>query len=303
MNKRETALQILRILQKWRRIRKNSEDSNYSIEPFIDLVLQIIDNDQPFKMILPAFHCKSINPNSVLGPTPDGAEEEAIENLSRLCEEIKAAYNPGCELLIVHEGHFYSDINITPSDRVIDEYENCIHKMTTCPMIHYSNIMHDHFNPSYEEARKTIFTKYMHTLLDVRVMVTSNETIRDKYIAYKTFIVHEFAPILMTGFTKREIRDYSRTLAYQWVQRYLIFKQVCSELFKNYFRLSVLAYPSKSKAFSINLIINTSEFGLPWFNVLLKKNNGKMELIKKSQAEKMGYKINYKNDKRIVLGK
>src|SRR5579872_2138688 len=101
-------------------------------------------------MLLPAFHCKSINPDSVLGTTPDGAEEEAIKNLEGICNEIQAIYGPGCELLILHEGHFYSDIKIVPPDDVIDVYEDCIHKMTKCPMIHFTNIMNDFSFSSYE---------------------------------------------------------------------------------------------------------------------------------------------------------
>ena len=127
---KEAAIRILQVLQKHRRIRKSTVKQDHSIDPFISLVTPLIENNQPFKMLLPAFPCKSINPDSVLGTTPDGGEEEGLKNLEQICEDIKSVYDGGCELLLVSDAHFYSDIKIVPSDDIIDEYEDCLHKMT-----------------------------------------------------------------------------------------------------------------------------------------------------------------------------
>jgi pyoverdine/dityrosine biosynthesis protein Dit1 len=161
-------------------------------------------------------------------------------------------------------------------------------------MIHFTNIMQD-YSSSYEEARRSLFHKYLDPLEEVQLAVLEDQSLKNKYVAYKTFIVHEFAAVLMSGLSKQEIRKASRILAYQWLQRYLVFRKLTTELFSDYFRLSVLAYPSKSKSFSINLIMNTSEYGLPWFHVLVKKANGSVKLIKKREAEKMGCQLIYKN--------
>lgn len=292
MDPSKQALEILEVLQRYRRIRVSHKNHNHSIEPFIGLVVPFIEKKLPFKMLLPAFHCKSINPDSVLGTTPDGAEEEAIFTLEQLCKEVQNVYSHGCELFIVHEGHFYSDIHITPSDDVIDTYENAIHQMTQSPHILYSNLMQE-YSDSYDTARKILFDKYMPTMEEVGALIKTDASIKDKYVAYKAFIANEFVPVLMVGCTKREIRDRSKVLAYQWVQRYLVFKKLCTERFADYFRFSVLCYPSKSRSFSINLIMNTSECGLPWFHVLVKRSDGSMELIKKTEAERRGYQLVY----------
>ena len=131
----------------------------------------------------------------------------------------------------------------------------------------------------------------------VRTAVKEQEWVRNKLVAYKTFITHEYASQLMPGFTKSEIKKRSKELAYQWIQRYLVFHALCSELFSDYFRLSILAVQSKRKSFSINLIQNTSEFGKSWFNVLVKNADGSMMLIKKKKAEEARYKLVYKDGK------
>jgi L-tyrosine isonitrile synthase len=290
MDPKNKAIEILEILQKYRRIRTSQKNNHYSIEPFIELVVPFIQKKQPFKMLLAAFHCKSINPDSVLGDTADGAEEESIRTLERLCEELKNIYCYGCELLIVQEGHFYSDIRITPPDDVIDRYESSIREMTQLPQIRFDNLMQNY--PNYDEARKALFSKYMPSKETVEELIQTDSSLKSKYVAYKAFIVNEFAA-LMKEYTKREIREQSKILTYQWLQRFLVFKRVCADLFKDHFRFSVLCHPSKSKKFSINLIVDASECGQPWFHVLVKRGDGKMELIKKSEAEKRGYELIY----------
>jgi pyoverdine/dityrosine biosynthesis protein Dit1 len=294
--KKEVAVKILNILQKHRRIRNSYLSNNYSVEPFIDLVVPFIENQAPFKMLLPGFPCKSINRASVLGSTPDGAEEAALKNLGEMCEEINAVYEFGCELLIVSDGHFFSDIKITASDEVIDVYEDCLQSMVNCPMIQFTNILSSYSLGSYDEIRQVVFEKYLDKIEEVKLAVLHDQSFKNIYVAYKTFIVHEFASTLMPRFTKQEIKKGSKVIAYQWLQRYLVFRKLVSELFSDYFRLSILSYPSKSKSFSINLIMNASEFGLPWFHVLVKKPGGSMELIKKHQAEELGYKLIYKDN-------
>lgn len=293
---KDSAIRILQVLQKHRRIRHHTPTQDLSITPFIDSVIPLIENNQPFKMLLLGYPCKSINPDSVLGTTPDGGEEEGIKNLEHICEEIKSVYDGGCELLIVNDAHFYSDIKIVPSDDVIDEYENCLHKMTKSPMIHFTNILSD-FADSYEKARSIVFEKYMLSDEAVRAAVLEKDWLRNILVVYKTFITNEYASQLMPGFTKSQINKQSKELAYQWIQRYLVLNELCAELFSGYFRLSILAYQPHKKSFSINLIPNTSEYGKSWYNVLVKNADGSMMLIKKKEAEAAGYKLVYKDGK------
>jgi L-tyrosine isonitrile synthase len=294
--KRDVAIKILQILQEHRRIRKRTPKQDYSINPFIDLMIPLIENDQPLKMLLLGYPCKSINPDSVLGTTPDGGEEEGLKNLGEICEDIKSVYKGGCELLIVNDAHFYTDIKIVPSDEVIDEYENCLHKMTSNPMIHFTNILSD-FSSDYQEARSIVFGKYMLSEEAVRAAVLEKEWLRNILVTYKTFITHEYASQLMPGSTKSEIKKRSKELTYQWIQRYLVLNQLCTELFSGYFRLSILAYQPHKKSFGINLIPKTSEYGKSWYNVLVKNADGSVMLMKKKKAEEAGYKLVYKDGK------
>ena len=160
-------------------------------------------------------------------------------------------------------------------------------------MIKYTDIMSDYFSSDYAVARETIFQRYMPALEKVKESIESDEIIHSKYMAYRAFISREFEPILLRGKGKAERKNRIREIGLLWLQRYLVFKSVCEELFPNYFRLSVLSYTSQSASFSINLIANTTHFGMPWFHVLVKHADNTVELKKKYQAEEEGCKVVY----------
>ena len=58
---------------------------------------------------LPAFPCKSSNPRKVAGLRPDKGEEMALWRLNNFVKEIEQVYKPGAKVLIVSDGHVFSD--------------------------------------------------------------------------------------------------------------------------------------------------------------------------------------------------
>lgn len=71
--------------------------------------------------VLPAFPCKSSNTNKVHAAEPDKGEELALRRLMEFSRETKDIYPPGLKVLVVSDGHVFSDC-IGVDDDVVDLY-------------------------------------------------------------------------------------------------------------------------------------------------------------------------------------
>lgn len=79
-------------------------------------------------LALPAFPCKTTNPDKAASTLPDGAEFEALETLQAFCFAVEALYSPGCCISIVSDGHVFADCQGT-DDVVVTEYSNALTAM------------------------------------------------------------------------------------------------------------------------------------------------------------------------------
>lgn len=73
------------------------------------------------ELCLPAFPCKSSNLRKVLGVVPDKGEELALRRLHEFVRLVKEIYDPGARVLIVSDGHVFSDC-IGVDDDTVDTY-------------------------------------------------------------------------------------------------------------------------------------------------------------------------------------
>jgi pyoverdine/dityrosine biosynthesis protein Dit1 len=58
---------------------------------------------------LPAFPCKSSNPDKVTGTIPDRGEEMALRRLHKFVAEMEEIYQPGARVWVISDGHVFSD--------------------------------------------------------------------------------------------------------------------------------------------------------------------------------------------------
>jgi pyoverdine/dityrosine biosynthesis protein Dit1 len=88
---------------------------------FIERVHYFTSRNLQIESVLPAFPCKSSNNEKVNGLFPDKGEELALRRLISVCQSIKDIYPPGLKLIIVSDGHVFSDC-IGVDDDVVDDY-------------------------------------------------------------------------------------------------------------------------------------------------------------------------------------
>ncbi|RAK98513.1 isocyanide synthase family protein [Aspergillus ibericus CBS 121593] len=75
----------------------------------------------PVLMCLPAFPCKSSNPDKVGCHAPDRGEELALRRLHHVLHQMQEIYPPGASICIISDGHVFSDC-IGVDDQQVDEY-------------------------------------------------------------------------------------------------------------------------------------------------------------------------------------
>lgn len=68
-----------------------------------------ISRNRTIEFCLPAFPCKSSNLQKVVGAGPDRSEETALWRLNDFVKRIEDIYEPGAKVLIVSDGHVFSD--------------------------------------------------------------------------------------------------------------------------------------------------------------------------------------------------
>ncbi|KAK3291774.1 pyoverdine/dityrosine biosynthesis protein [Chaetomium fimeti] len=88
---------------------------------FFGWVYEFVRRGARVEFCLPAFPCKSSNPDKVVGVVPDRGEQLALQHLDSFIEAIEGIYEPGAKLWIVSDGHVFSDC-IGVDDDIVDLY-------------------------------------------------------------------------------------------------------------------------------------------------------------------------------------
>jgi hypothetical protein len=100
-----------------RRLKNVSKDDRWDAcgrEAFLNRVYGYVDKNLPIQLALPAFPCKSPNPNKTGGIMPDFAEHIAMDVLHDFVKEVNSIYEPGATMWVINDGHVFSDCSKSP---------------------------------------------------------------------------------------------------------------------------------------------------------------------------------------------
>ncbi|WEW54882.1 hypothetical protein PRK78_000309 [Emydomyces testavorans] len=90
-------------------------------EYFASKVRFFTSRNRRLETCLPAFPCKSSNPEKVAGILPDKGEEMALRRLHGFVQQVEEIYEPGALVWIISDGHVFSDC-IGVDDQTVDNY-------------------------------------------------------------------------------------------------------------------------------------------------------------------------------------
>lgn len=107
----KTSQLVLEVILRYKSpLPKDAQDrSDEGTLKFFGIIYRAVKNNEPVRLVLPAFPFKSPNNSfKVLGTLPDKAEDIALAHLNGICAAIKDSYPPGATLTIVSDGLVYN---------------------------------------------------------------------------------------------------------------------------------------------------------------------------------------------------
>ncbi|KAJ9661526.1 dityrosine synthesis enzyme [Neophaeococcomyces mojaviensis] len=186
------------------------------------------DRRMTIEMALPAFPCKSTNPEKVASQVPDGAEYEALLTLVKFCDEVTDFYAPGCRIVIVSDGHVFSDC-IGADDNVVTHYSRNLKSMLDNVRFHHSR--HASQQIQLCNLADLLFPDREAERLYKRVEAVQNLPIKHPVSTQTDEFYNTCRGILMHGFAPPEpfvkdliskVPDHSITTLYRGFSRFML---------------------------------------------------------------------------------
>ncbi|TVT60502.1 pyoverdine biosynthesis protein PvcA [Amycolatopsis rhizosphaerae] len=279
------ATAILGLLLPHRRGTDNAPPAAFT--PQLDRLRAFVEAGEPILFTLPGFPCKSPNPAKVLGRLPDAGERLALRFLDRLCTRIAEVYLPGVRMLICSDGHVFGDLIGVPDDH-IDDYAAHLHalieagKMDALGTFDLHDILGD---ASYDEKRRWIEAEYAPAIEEVRAEVRRHEQALRLYRGITRFLFEDTADF---DGSRSALQRRCRERAYGVVRRSTAWGRVVERRHPNAVRLSIHPQAAGSAKFGIRLLDAPDIWTTPWHSCVLRHPDGRVELLPRHRAERLG---------------
>jgi pyoverdine/dityrosine biosynthesis protein Dit1 len=259
-------------------------------------VIHHIKNNQPIEFVLPAFPAKSPNIHKTAGPLPDLGERLALRFLNDLCEKIKLIYSPGAHIIICSDGRVFNDL-VKVSDEHVDSYAEEIDNIISSDNLkNISTFGLDHYykSISYNTMRSQLSEEYGNALSLIKDNIKLNQEDKLLFNGIHRFIFEDSLP-LSQAISKNKLRNETKEIAYQVIQRSNAWSQLIKKIFPTAVRLSIHPQPCGSEKLGIMLLQSKDAWATPWHRVLLINKEDSI-LIRKKEAEEIGAKPVFSNN-------
>jgi pyoverdine/dityrosine biosynthesis protein Dit1 len=251
------------------------------------MIEYLIRKNLPISFILPAFPAKSMNRNKTAGPLPDMGEVLSLRFLNTLCDRIGSLYTPGARLTICSDGRVFNDL-VKVKDAYVALYAEAIKdiierdKLTNLDLFNLEDFFGD---IPFHMMRDNLTQHYAEPLAELKER--TKNTIEDKLLfnGIHRFIFEDQSN-MFDGCTKNKIKNITKDIAYQVIQRSNAWSKVIKQKFPSSIRLSIHPQPCQSEKIGIMLLKSNSTWVTPWHSVPV-FNGSDYYLMKKSHAEKI----------------
>jgi pyoverdine/dityrosine biosynthesis protein Dit1/AcrR family transcriptional regulator len=247
-----------------------------------------ISQGQPVHLILPAFPAKSPNRQKVLGALPDLGEEIALTFLQSLCDDIRQVYPPGARLSICADGRVFADL-VQVSDAEVSAYNDALKAMlarlgtTDLDVVNLEDLL---TTSSFDAARAWIVAQYGEPLEELKARVRDTDHARAMFNGIHRFVAED-GQALAPEKSKSRVKEESKAVAYEVIQRSNAWTRLLAQEFPHALRLSIHPQHPHSDKIGLRITRAADDWLTPWHGVVLLRDNDYV-LLKRYQAEELG---------------
>lgn len=281
-----SAEEILELLLPWRRVAGPGGDRVTDWPVQLAAIRSRIELGEPIEFVLPAFPCKSPNPDKVAGHLPDEGERLALRNLDSWCREVARVHPPGARVVLCSDGHVFTDVIGVP-DAVVSAYNQALREMITAEQLtHIETFDLDSLwhGESFDAKRTRLEQNWAPSLDEVRDEVLTEPQSARLLRGMTRFMVGD-----ATGWvgTKSQLQRAAKRKAYRLLQLSRAWGELLAEVKPAAVRLSIHPQPPGSEKFGIRLIdAADGAWATPWHSVLVYDDAGRPSLVPHREARR-----------------
>ncbi|KAG9233565.1 pyoverdine/dityrosine biosynthesis protein [Amylocarpus encephaloides] len=235
---------------------------------------------------LPAFPCKSSNPEKVMGNLPDRGEEMALLRLHSFVREIEAIYEPGAKVWIISDGHVFSDC-IGVDDDMVDRYtaslvamneaidpnnggsdrvgfkslvdlfdlKSSAAEVASLNIPEIDHFLHTKVTEEAELSRKVLMSGCQSEKANLRRRIDAQEpSILALYRGFSRFMLEDLDLHPYTKpMTRSQRKKLSIKVSFEMIMRNQAYSNLVELLFPDHVRLSIHAHTNSGPKFGVRL--------------------------------------------------
>ncbi|KAF4311959.1 pyoverdine dityrosine biosynthesis protein [Botryosphaeria dothidea] len=284
------AKQIADVFDRYLRNVAPNDKWNIGRSIFETRVLDFVTRRLPIRFCLPAFPCKSPSAEKTCGTDPDRAEYLALKSLDEFARRIGDIYSPGAIVLIVSDGHVFSDL-LEVKDHQVDIYGESLKQMyyrvksskqcngniqfTSLTEIFFSNqeitdLFHEKWIDGFdlthpinsersenaELCRKLMMALGQNDKTILRSLITSQDpSTLGLYRGLSRFMLDDLSKSrAFAGLSISKRKKISSSVAAEMIVRNCAYSNLVEMLFPSHVRLSIHAHDNSGPKFAIRLL-------------------------------------------------
>lgn len=251
-------------------------------------ILAAVERGEPVPLVLPAFPAKSPNPEKTLGHLPDYGEVLALTALNSLCAAIGEIHGPGAKLILCSDGRVFSDL-VRVSDEQVNEYGVGIRRiLERGTLAHLETFSLDDVCTGFEfdRMRRSLVESFGTSLDEIRTRTKEESEHRNLFNGIHRFIFEDRV-VLEPHKSRSRVREESKDVAYEVIQRSNAWGALVQEKFPEAVRLSIHPQGAESEKLGIKLLPSRNAWRTPWHGVVVNSGHG-FELSTRRAAEEAG---------------
>ncbi|WP_018691019.1 L-tyrosine/L-tryptophan isonitrile synthase family protein [Algicola sagamiensis] len=273
-----------------------------------------VTQQQPIELLLPAFPCKSINLDKVLGKLPDMGEFLAFKRFVQCIRDIEAVYSPGAKLTIFSDYHTFSDyiqVDLNNHYAYSEKLHTIVEHFHASDVINIQNFHHfqefsDYAEYDYMQALKSLYGDPEFEE-NFSKLTQTNEDIWQTYLGLRGFMGNDQAHLLKDK-TRSEQKSHLSYIAKGMMVQGRALDNFLNHHFPTHIRLSIHNHPMVGQKYAVYLF-DTPDFITPWHCTVLfdaTASSFRYEAylqhhLKSDKDEKVLLKVNYQDQPWLLI--